>query len=167
MAYVVYSLGLFIMNWFISKIPSKLPSWNQHLIATTSTPPKSLQKAIKDVTINGIELSALIDSGSSHSFVHPRVVDTYALPVVENNDSVSLADKSLTNSCGHCFVDLMVGQRTYSSQKLSIMKNLCVDVILGLDWQARHVSLTFKFDGPEALIELCDPQQEHGVCGLA
>ena len=47
------------------------------------------------------------------------------------------------------------------------MNNLCVDVLLGLDWQARHKALTFKFNGPEPPIEVCSSDDEVGVCGLA
>ena len=159
--HVIVSIIMSIINWSISKIPTlKLP-----IAATTGATPLSLRKAIKDVTINGVELSALIDSGSSHSFIHPRIVSQYSLEVIKDNESVSLADKSLADSAGHCFVDLMVSERSYPSQKLSIMNNLCVDVILGLDWQARHESLTFKFQGPEPPIEIS--QKETGVCGLA
>ena len=46
------------------------------------------------------------------------------------------------------------------------MNNLCVDVILGLDWQARHESLTFNFQGPEPPIEISQ-EESSGVCGLA
>ena len=38
-------------------------------------------------------------------------------------------------------------------------------MLLGLDWQARHKALTFKFNGPEPPIEVCSP--DRAVCGLA
>ena len=136
---------------------------------SSSSTPKSLRKAIDNVTINGAKVSALLDSGSSHSFTHPRLVGSQSLAVIVNqeNEEVSLADKSKADSDGHCVVQLGVGERDYPDQKLYIMKNLCVDVILGLDWQARHKSLTFKFNGPEPPIEVCDSNEEPGVCALA
>ena len=95
--------------------------------------------------------------------------DELSLDVFPDKDPVTLADKSETNSNGHCLADLNVSRRLYPNQKFSIMHNLCVDVILGLDWQARHKALTFKFNGPEPPIEVCssDEDVEVGVCGLA
>jgi hypothetical protein len=132
----------------------------------TAGGPKCLRKAIENVSVQGREVSALLDSGSSHSFIHPQLRDELSLNIIPDKDPVTLADNSTARSNGHCVVDVVVGEREYPAQKLSIMNNLCVDVILGLDWQARHKSLTFKFNGPEPPIEVCSSEPEPSVCGL-
>ena len=37
--------------------------------------PESLSKSLETVTIEGLEVKALFDSGSTESFIHPRLVE--------------------------------------------------------------------------------------------
>ena len=136
--------------------------------SVSTAAPKPLRKAISNVFINGEKVSALVDSGSSHSFMHPRISARHSLRVCYNTQqgSVKMANNSLSDTQGHCNVQLKVGDRSYPGQKLSLMDNLCVDVILGLDWQTRHKKLTFNFNGPEPPIELGDTEPDN-ICGLA
>ena len=54
--------------------------------ASTKIGPKSLRKAIDNVTLNGKKVSALMDSGSSHSFIHPSLVNELAVSVSKDDN---------------------------------------------------------------------------------
>ena len=47
--------------------------------------------------IKGQEISALIDSGSTDSFIHPRVIESHALSTIPSLKQVSMASTSHFN----------------------------------------------------------------------
>ena len=121
---------------------------------------KSLRKEIKNVYMNGKEVSALMYCGSSYSFMHPRLSTKLSLCIDYNKNqegSVKMVD-----TLGHCNVQLKGDDRSYPGQKLYLMDDLCLDIILGLDSQ----TLIFNFNGPEPPIEL-DDTEVYSICGLA
>ena len=56
---------------------------------------------------------------------------------------------------GYCLTDITLKGRQYSNVKLYILPNLCADVILGQNWQARHESITIHYDGVAPPIKVC------------
>ena len=56
---------------------------------------------------------------------------------------------------GHCIADLELGGKTYSNLRLSILPGLCSDLILGLDFQKQHQSVSFHHGGPEPPLVVC------------
>ena len=116
-----------------------------------------LKSASAMVSINkGIQVDALFDSGSSESFIHPRVVRKTNLPILPSSNSVTMAASSFSTAVrGYCLIDLTYQGKTYKDLRVSVMDDLCVDLILGLDFQSRHKSITFQYGGPEPPISLC------------
>ena len=62
-------------------------------------------------------------------------------------------------------VDISINNHSYI-QKLSILEDVCVDLILGLDFQTQHQSVVFTYggDGPPLEISCDDPPLK--ICGL-
>lgn len=58
--------------------------------------PKALLKATIKVLINGIAAESLIDSGSTESFIHPKLVKLHSLEVNPLSNQVSMASSSLS-----------------------------------------------------------------------
>ena len=59
------------------------------------------------------------------------------LEVYPESGSIGLATSAM--SCkiiGYCVVDISLQNRSYEQFKLSILDNLCADVILGTDFQS-------------------------------
>ena len=52
-------------------------------------------------------------------------------------------------------IDLTVGGRFYSGFVISILNDLCTDVILGKDFMKKHKEVKFVFDGPEPALNVC------------
>ena len=100
--------------------------------------------------INDYSLSALIDSGSSDSFIHPDVAQKLSLPISPTNTDVNMAVLSLSsNVLGYCITDITVNDKKYSKVILYVMKDLCADTILGQDFQSKHESVTINYGGSE------------------
>ena len=106
---------------------------------TSVTTPLSLQKSMCKIYLNNSEVNALFDSGSSESFIHPRLLSNRGL---KSTFSLSKVFMASTSVAGTVRVDIKLNDTLYSNVKLSIMNDLCVNVILGLDFQSQHQSIT-------------------------
>ena len=92
----------------------------------------SLSYAIRKVGINGQSFSALIDTGSSDNFINKYIVDKYQMPYAKSSGSVSMASSSLrTKIQGYCEVNMIFQNQKYAAIILSILPDLCADIILG------------------------------------
>ena len=126
------------------------------LTTVPSRTPPNLLKSSSEVTINGVSARALIDSCSTESFIHPRLVETLNLPKYSDPREISMAQSTLSaKTQGHCFADLELGCKLYSNLHLSILPGLCSDLILGLDFQRQHQSISFHHGGPEPPLVVC------------
>ena len=106
--------------------------------------------------INGHKVNGLTDSGSTDSFIHPNFVSWLSLPVSRSDKPVTMASTSMTtNSAGFCVVDIHLNGRRYEKVKLSVLPQLCADVILGQDFQAKHESVMIKYGGPLPPLMIC------------
>uniref|UniRef100_UPI00358E7549 uncharacterized protein n=1 Tax=Myxine glutinosa TaxID=7769 RepID=UPI00358E7549 len=99
----------------------------------------NLSQATVNVLVNGNKCRALLDTGSSESFVCQRLVKAYKLCVHPGTGRVSMASSSLsTRIAGHCLVNLELKGCTYRDVRLSILPDRCSDVILGQDFMKHH-----------------------------
>ena len=107
------------------------------------------------VFINNIKLNALIDSGSTNSFIHPRVVNNLSLSICPDESQVSMASSAFSRKVRGCvYVELMINERIYK-QRFSVLEELCVDIILGLDFQSKHKGVILNYGGEEPPLEVC------------
>ncbi|KAK3726270.1 hypothetical protein QZH41_003048 [Actinostola sp. cb2023] len=125
-------------------------------LATTGTP-ESLKKSSATVEINaGWKVKALFDSGSSESFIHPSLVEAAAITIHPSSSTVSMATSAFsTKVTGCCIVDLADQERVYKGFHLSVLPGLCADLILGLNFQSQHESVTFNYGGPKPSLSIC------------
>ena len=84
-------------------------AWAPTLATVPVATPTSLLKSSGTVDIEGIQVKALFDSGSSESLIRPK----------------------------------------YQAFKLSVLPELCADLILGIDFQSQHSSVVFHYGGSE------------------
>ena len=101
-------------------------------------------------------VKALFDSGSSESYIHPSLVQVAAIPVNPSNTTVAMANTTLNTKIeGFCTITLNYQGCTYKDFRLSVMPGLCSDLILGLDFQSQHDSVTFKYGGTKPPLSVC------------
>ena len=131
-------------------------SMHPTLATVPSSTPPTLLKSSTEVTINGTSARALVDSGSSESFIHPRLADSLNLRKYSTRRSISMAQSSLSaETLGHCIVNLEVDGKEYPNLRLSILPGLCSELILGLDFQKQHQSISFHHGGPKPPLVVC------------
>ena len=90
--------------------------------------PESLSKSLGTVTVEGLEVKALFDSGSTESFIHPRLVEKATLTIHPSSGTVSMATSvSSTDSItGTCTANL-----TYQGRNMQVtVCPSCLDFVL-------------------------------------
>ena len=122
---------------------------NRPTIASV-TGPSALSKAMCKIDIQCLEAGGLIDSGSTDSFIHPDLVRQGCITTYPSDNVISMASASFsTKSLGFCTVDLTIHGRDYHNVRLYVLPQLCVDIILGQDFQQLHDSVTVKYGGSQ------------------
>ena len=116
-----------------------------------------LSKSTISVMLNGTSFQALIDTGSSDSFISLRVAEILHLDRYPTTHEIAMASTHHTSSTqGHCLVDLTLGKHQYSKVKLLILQDLCADVVVGHDILGQHSSLMLRFGGQRPPLNVCN-----------
>ncbi|XP_041986135.1 uncharacterized protein LOC121738250 [Aricia agestis] len=125
--------------------------------AISAASPMSLKKTTIVLSINNHRADALIDSGSSTSFIDENLVQELKLKRIPWNENVTLASKNNT-SCvkGMCFVDLKMNEHFYRRKPLYILNSLCSDIIIGHDILSDHSSVELTFGGTKKPLKICN-----------
>ena len=99
----------------------------------------SLADSLIQVKVNGTPASALVDSGSSESFINSNLVNALSLDVIPSLGNVILASSShVTPIQGHCSIQPLFNQR-FNSIQFQIKdytpagQNLCIFLIFELE----------------------------------
>ena len=96
--------------------------------------PLSLTKSMTVVSISGFKAKAVVGSGSSESFIHLKLAESASLLVYLTTSTISMATSSLeTKVSSFCLVDFELEGRLYRNLHLSVLPELCADLILGLE----------------------------------
>ena len=116
----------------------------------------SLKKSTIKVQLNGETVNALIDTGSSESFICEDLVKSKNLHRFPSKTKIGMASSNFTSTTsGHVQVKINYGDNCYDSVKLSILPKLCSDVILGHDFLSVHEKLEIKFNGHKGPLSIC------------
>lgn len=139
-----------------SKTASKVSASVHSPVLATTQCPGSLSKSTATISLGKLRVKALFDSGSSDSFIHPDLVMKAGLAIEPENGSVSMASTALSAKItGTCTTNLEFQNHKYANICLSILPGLCADLILGLDFQAQHESITFQYGGDQPPLSVC------------
>ena len=112
------------------------------------------------MTINGHELTALIDSCSLDSFISEDSVRQLDLEIQPSSRNIYIALTTMNTAIiGCCTITLRLGDNVYNGIRLSVRKDLCSDIILGHNFQKPHKSLTIDMGGtkPDLIISNTSP----------
>ncbi|XP_045518605.1 uncharacterized protein LOC123710627 [Pieris brassicae] len=123
----------------------------------TAASPSSLRKATVPAYIRGIRAEALLDTGSSISFINDSFARLCGLKRKSCNQTISMASLNHTSQVeGQTLQTLKIGNHKYDNVNLLIVKNLCADIIIGHDILEEHSSLEFSFGGPKHPLQVCN-----------
>ena len=123
---------------------------------TLAASPECLSTATINVSVNGLPLQALVDTGSSESYISSSVVRHNQWKYQTSYSHISMASSKLqTCTKGHCFVTLTYKDTEYHKIKLAILDDLCSDVLLGHDFLKQHKQLVISFNGDKPPLKVC------------
>ena len=98
--------------------------------------------------IGGRSYKTLLDTGSSKCFVKEAVAKRFGIRSAPFCFEVGMAQSTnKVQVSGLCRFDIKLFGQWYDNIALYVMKNLCVDVLLGCDFLKLHESLLFQFGG--------------------
>ena len=107
-----------------------------------------LQHVLAEITVNNVSGQALVDTGSTNSYLNKEFMKRNKLPYKTIKYFANMADVSLkTEICGVSYLDLTFLEHHYKNFKFYVMSNLIADSIIGDDLLQQHKSVTFKFRG--------------------
>jgi predicted aspartyl protease len=99
------------------------------------------------VTIVGVPLKALVDTGSMHTFIHTKVVNRLGLPV-SSHDGLSLlvANGDRVHSLGVCLAtDVLIHEEPFSIDFVALDLG-GFDLVLGIQWLHTLGPIVWDFD---------------------
>ena len=103
---------------------------------------------IDNISINGSKAEALYDTGANDNFLDKKYALENNINVIPMSYPVGLASGECSSQVvGACYVTIVVHDQKYENIKLSVMRNLVADVILGESFMKQHSSIIFKFGG--------------------
>ena len=106
--------------------------------------------------IKGEPIKILVDTGSSEIFIHPDKVKRLGLAVTPSSERILMANSfHSSTTLGHWIVTLYLSGREYKNIKLSVMVNICCDVIHGHSFLCEHYSVEIPFRGPLLPFTVC------------
>ena len=151
--------GHFTKVYKSDKAISKTISGTAHKTITSilAGTPQLLSNAFVNVTVHGKSLSALIDSGSSESFISESLGKLLKVQIIPSSASITMASTSLvTQVIGECFINFTIANRDYDNTKFLILPNLCCEMLLGQDFMRLHDSVRIQFGGPQPQLKICN-----------
>lgn len=105
--------------------------------------------------INDIYVNALFDTGSRESFIQTDIMKKANLERFPAEWTIAMASASyLSTITRYCVVDRVSRMEIWKSkgERLAEYALVCASLILGLDFQAKHTSVTFEYGGYETLL---------------
>ncbi|KAI5643531.1 gag-polyprotein putative aspartyl protease domain-containing protein [Phthorimaea operculella] len=131
------------------------------LLTILAAAPASLRKTTFKVNLNNIRADALLDSGSSITFINNNLARSMDLKRIPSRRAVALASSNnISYTEGHCYATIEIGNHKYERHPLHILAGLCADVIIGQDILEQHKSVEVEYGGKrEPLKEPSEPLQ--------
>ena len=142
----------------LSANQDKLSAATSKLCGTNSknSSRSNIDRAMVKVKINNVNLQALVDTGSSDSFIGQDIAKCLGISIRPSKGKISLASTETTSIVGECYVTLCCHDAQYHDFKLTVLPHLCADIILGHDFLNEHSSLEMNFDGNKPALKVCN-----------
>ena len=124
--------------------------------AICSSVSESLFPATVTLTVNGQTTQALLDTGSTESFVSEEFATSAQMHIIPSLGHVAMASLShRAKIAGQCHVDFNLNGERYRDVKLSVLPALCTDILLGQDFLRLHKSIEIPFGGDRPTLSVC------------
>ena len=104
-----------------------------------------LNHAIVNLHVGEQVFKALLDTGSSKSYIEESIAQNFGMKPLGVGFNVGMAQSSSKFEVSKvCNVNLKLLDSVYNDVSLYVMRNLCVDILLGRDFLERHRRVVFN-----------------------
>uniref|UniRef100_A0A2C9L2M5 CCHC-type domain-containing protein n=1 Tax=Biomphalaria glabrata TaxID=6526 RepID=A0A2C9L2M5_BIOGL len=129
--------------------------------AIATVQPLSLNKSTIPIFINLVQLKALVDTGSCESYISTHIAKKHKWRTCSSGNRIFMASTHLSRiTQGHIYASIRLKNERYEGVKLSLLDNLCSDVILEIDFISLHQNQFIPFDGQKPSLCLSTLQPE-------
>ena len=127
------------------------PNSFPRLTATSSSINSAYSKVVLErISVEGRKTEGLLDSGATDNFIDEKFVESNKFNVFPASFNVGLASGSCSSKAvGVCYLNISVQGQEYKDVRMSVLKDLVKDVILGESFMKQHSAVIFKFGGPK------------------
>ncbi|XP_054266988.1 uncharacterized protein LOC128989145 [Macrosteles quadrilineatus] len=137
------------------KVKLKTSSTSAALIATTHNT-SVLKDSTVEAKVNGLKANCLIDTGSTSSFVNLKFVQLNKIKMYNESGQVSLAASNMkSNVHGFVEINLNLLNHNYNNFKMTVLEDLCTDVLIGHDIMKLHSNIQVWFGGKKPPLLVC------------
>lgn len=127
------------------------------VLASVNSVPLKLSKSSMSVYVNGNKTKCLVDSGSTNSFIDLVYAQSLKLKIVPVKETITLASQSTSASTeGIVTVNLNYSNQSFVDMKLAVIRNLCSDVLIGLDILKKHSRIVLELGGSLSELKICN-----------
>jgi len=102
---------------------------------------EELSEAVVIATVKSMSLSALLDTGSSYSFIHEQMAKKSNLKSQPAKERVTTAQPTLSTARRCRVEEMFLQNRCYSDVPLLVVHYLCCDLLLGQDFMRQHEAI--------------------------
>uniref|UniRef100_UPI00358E16DD uncharacterized protein isoform X1 n=1 Tax=Myxine glutinosa TaxID=7769 RepID=UPI00358E16DD len=125
-----------------------------------------LAQALIPLMVEGHCVRALVDTGSTDSFIDQRLVLRHGWRIWRSTRRIFMASQGLRLSTkGECRLKLVLKGWVFPDVHLMVLPALGADILLGHDFLKLHGRLVMEFGGPDTLVVGADDAL--AVCALA
>ena len=134
-----------------------------------SLQPYALSDSTINVKVNTSSFQALVDSGSTNSFMDKSVAVTLGLHISnENKQTISMAVGSRNSkTLGSVSVKLQISDQCFDKVNFLVLENLCCNLIIGHDILKSYDTLVIKFGGPKPSLRVDNITDSAFACKLS
>ena len=137
-------------------------------LANVPNPSSPLSKSITKVKVNGHEVNALVDTGSTMTFINSELANRLGLVANPPRSVITLASSSnSTWTEGNVSVKLELEDFTYEQFPVQVLKNLCCDFLMGIDLFSQHKNLVIDYKGAKGDLKMAPVSNLQVQCNLS
>ena len=134
--------------------PSTKPA-PQNLANVSVNLSSPLTKSITRAKVNGQEVNALVDTGSTMTFISSELANRLGLVAKPPRSAVTLASSSnSTWTDGRVSVKLELEDFTYENLSVQVLQNLCCEFLMGIDLFGQHKRLVIDYNGAKGDLKM-------------
>ncbi|KAJ3685964.1 hypothetical protein LUZ61_015128 [Rhynchospora tenuis] len=136
-----------VIEWVVdSRLEEQLPDEHAVITMCADHSPSNFQTLKFKGMLDSVPICVLVDTGSTHSFINPSLVDTARWAITTTSPlTVTIANGTEMTTSTQCNNLIFSLQNHVLQGKVRLLNIQGYDLILGMDWLAQHGPMTIDW----------------------